>query len=190
MSLAVKPIVRADRRVGDAEIHAERSAVVYRGDVRQQDDDMQEPAPVAVDQVGGGDLMPLDIRRIGRQGKGQVQPPLGRREIDRLPCPVHTESMSVVPWWAGDRLRTTGRQTALLPSDGRVDRLRGFLAGLNMQVRDERRVRGFAVAVGQMMQRIGIAIALLPPHRTDVIKRGSKLRRRLIQGSFVGPRGI
>ena len=103
---AVKPIVRSDRRVGDAEIHAQRCAVVHPGHVRRLDDDMQAPAPVAVEQVGGG----------------------------------------------------------------------------HMQIRDQRRVGRLAVMIGEVMQGIGVAIALLPPYGTDVMKGRGELRRGRTRG--------
>src|SRR5438309_2060868 len=59
---------------------------------------------------------------------------------------------------------------------------RPFLSHLNVVVGHERGIRCLAVAVGEAVKRVGVALAQPPTFAADKIEDGGKLFRRFAQG--------
>lgn len=173
--VAMKAIVRGHSGASDAQVHADCLATGDEFNVGKFDDDMQKEPTFTDNQVGGRHGIADGILRIFRQLEGYLHPAVRGSHTDQPSIPVELAGMQIIAGWAESGLWTPSSQPLLCSSDCRFHSPGSLLPGLDMQVGDQKWQSRFTVAVGQTVQCIGIAIALLPACLAHDVERLGKL---------------
>lgn len=180
-TLAVKAVVGGDGGVSDAQVHADSLAVGTESNVGQSDYNVKVEPSLAVDKISRRRRTANRVVGIAGQRKAHLDPSTRRRQVDDAALPVQPERVKVVPGRAEHGLRTSRPESFPLSGHGGLQRFGGLLSGLNVQVGHEVRLGILATPVGQPMQRVGIALVLLPTDVADSIERLGELRHSLVK---------
>ncbi len=185
------------------QVNANHGIIFRHNCLRNSYHDMQPPFPLTVDEVCCSYWVACILSTEVRDREGNTHLPLRRRDADHLPFPVERIGMNIVPNWTEPTLRTLDwlelwERPALLlglgnflligglmlgfPGKGTLERFSSFDASLYQMIGDQSRTRSFRIIVQRMMQFHAVLFAVLPSVGTHLIKSGSELSKRLLQG--------
>lgn len=145
-----------------------------------QDNVEREPAPV-IHKVGSGDAIADKGKRISGNGEGDLLPSCDTRKVDTSFLPVYRERVLVIARRTKRGLRPVYFTALLGKGNRRLNGLCRFLPRLNVQVGNKSRAKGFAVSVGEFVERVGIPFPQTPAFRADKIERLRELAHRFHQ---------
>ncbi len=94
--LAMKMVIRGDRRAADAEVNADSLPIVNKLYVVKFQDDMKGEPSLAIHQVGSGYFVADKGNRVSGNGEGDFLPPCDTGKVGNAFLPVHRERVAVV----------------------------------------------------------------------------------------------
>lgn len=165
-------------RAVDAKIDANHGIIRLNDWRLGLDDDMKEKASVSMNEVGSTDLAGGRPSERRRQMKWSGDSSGSRRHFDRMACPINLERVDVVAWRTRTRMRAGCRAPLIAAGEHRLDRLRRFDAGLNVQVAYKAWQLGFERLVCQVMQLDTVFLIGIPRRFAHGVESGGELTRR------------
>lgn len=178
---AVKAVIGSNSRSGNTKVNPDSLAISNKGDIGQIDYNMKVKPPLAEHKVGSGSRKSNCIFGVfGRVERNPYSALSGCKVQDSL-IPIQSKGMQVVPGRTEHRLGAPGSQSLFLSGDCGLYRFGCLLPRLNMKVRHQVRQSSLTITVCQAVQRVSIAVTLIPTYTADGIERLGKLFYRLLQ---------
>ncbi len=188
--IAMKAVIGANGRTGNAEVNAESLAVRSKDDVRKAYNDVEVEPSLAINKVSRSCFSTDRILSIVWKSKENLCSTTGGGQANNAFVPVDLESVRVVPGRTEKRLWTRDPLPSLSTCDCGLHCLSSLLSCLNMQVGHEGWQDSLAISVCQTMKRISIAIVLLPAYIADRVERLGELLHRFMQGFLLFRRSL
>jgi hypothetical protein len=160
--LAQELIVRCDSRLDYAEVHADDLVGWCDFGCGHDHHDVQQPATIALDEVGCCCLEPDKLLAVVRNDDGDCQSACYCREFNFAGGPVELEGMHVESRRTARRLRTRNLAPLFVQAQCALDGLCGFDTRLDVQVTNESREPIFERAICGVVERNTILLVVLP----------------------------
>jgi len=168
-------VVRRNGRADKAEVHANNLAGGPGFRCGHVYDNVQPELVASLDQVGGADLIPHVLLRVGGNAKGNPLAPLRRGQDGNPLCPLDGQGVVIQPGRATLASRTSYHSALEQSSQRRFDSLGCLDPRLDVQVRDEVRVRDSEWIVHCLVKADAVPFSLLPAVGTDGIEDSGEL---------------
>jgi hypothetical protein len=181
MPIPMKAVIRANCWMDNAEVNADNFVIRDKFYIRKLNHNMKIKFIIPIYKVCCCRLSINRIQSIFRDGEWYLQSATSCRYTNKFFAPIYSKSMSIISRRATLRLRTGYLVSLLNPSLCGLQRFRGFLSSLYMQVGNKKRGGFLAFTISNVMQVIRIGIISLPPHLADMVERFSKLLHCFIQ---------